>query len=389
MYFPDYNPTLHDVYLYGPSNTGLPIGLNPNCILYACRNCYSAISLRNRGFNLEVTPVPPGTPTSLLPNYYNINSPLFKSKSERSVTVAVHYMANKPSDSKGGNPSTLAKYTGFSGPNPQTSLSFWKSDLSGFTSYGPWTTTYNCVPLEDAPETVGLQVPSYFTGSPEVPGFATGATFYQIAARDYGLMDLLPTNQQMTQTPLQNIHVYSILTQYQRDNLKDYVSSNSDTTISYFVPVNDVYVWDGIDKIIPVQYIGFSYEKTKNNQEPIANSLNYVTVYVLGGKPAVGDSSSPFLYKSGNTFYEFGQAYSASEIIISGVTYGYLAGPTTSGSVYPSYQFLEKKNLNKNHYRISNDTGITLASNYLFQNVNYVLNQLLDVVQNKYNEVSG
>jgi hypothetical protein len=392
MYFPNYDPSLHDVYLYDPSNTGLPIGLNPNCILYDCRNCYSSISIRSRAFNIQIKPVPPGTPTSLLPNYYNANSPLFKSKSEKIITVALHYMANKPSDNKSGG--QLAKYTGFSGPNPITSVSFWKPDFSGFTSYGPWTSSYNCVPLEDAPETVGLQIPIYFSGSPEVPGFGLGATFYKIASTDYGFMELLDENQEMVQTKFQNIHPYSLLTDYQKNNLSDYVipSANNNTSIiTYFVPVTDVYVWDGNDKIVPVDYIEFFFDKTlpSSLQDAVEKSLTYVIAYVAGATIAVGDSSSPFIYKSGNTFYEFGQGYGTNSKTYNGITYGGIGGPVTSGSFYPSYEFLKNKNLNENHYRISNTNDVILATNGIFTNVNNLLSQIVSQAQNKYNEVSG
>lgn len=394
MYFPNYDPTLHDVYLYGPSNTGLPIGLNPNCILYDCRNCYSAISLRSRAFSVEIKPVPPGTPTSMLPNYYNIGLPLLKSKSERTVTVAIHFMANKPSDVLGGGSAQLTKYTGFSGPNPITSISFWKPDFSGFTSYGPWTSSYNCVPLEDAPETVGLQIPTYFSGSPEVPGFGSGETFYQISSADYGFMDLLNANQEMVQTPLQNIHPYSILTDYQKNNLSDYLvptTNNNTSILTYFVPVTDVYIWDGNDKIVPVDYIEFYFNKNgpASIQDSVQNSLTQVAAYVAGSTIAVGDSSSAFLYKSGNTFYEFGQGLGIYSRTYNGITYGGIVGPVTSGSFYPSYEFLKNKNLNENHYRISNTNDVILATNGIFTNVNNLLSQIVAQAQNKYNEVSG
>lgn len=395
MYFPDYNPTLHDVYLYGPSNTGTPTGLNPNCILYDCRNCYSAISIRNRAFTVLVEPVPPGTPTSMLANYYNAGAPLLVSKSDRVISVAMHYMANRPSDSQ-GTASVLAKYTGLTGPFPITSVSFWKNDFSGLTSYGPWTSCYNCVPINDAPGSTGFQIPVYFTGSPEVPGFAAGATFYQICARDYGFMDLIPGNQQMSQTPMQHIHPYAMLTESQKDNLKDFISSYnvlSSTAIDYVIPVTDVYIWDGNDKIIPAQYIQFSYyTKNLGSGEPgVVNisSLNFVWVFVAGGKGAVGDSSSQFLYKAGNTFYCFGQALSTAQSVINGITHGALIGPTTAGSFYPTYQYLENKNMNENHYRFSNNTGVTLATNTIFQNVNSLLDSILTTMQNKYNEFTG
>jgi hypothetical protein len=61
----------------------------------------------------------------------------------------------------------------------------------------------------------------------------------------------------------------------------------------------------------------------------------------------------------------------------------------TSGSFYPSYEFLKNKNLNENHYRISNTNDVILATNGIFTNVNNLLSQIVSQAQNKYNEVSG
>lgn len=396
MYFSSYNPTLHDLYLYDASNTGTPTGLNPNCILYDCSNCYSSISVRPRSFSVLVQTVPPGTPTSMLANYYNAGAPLFAVKSDKIISVALHYMANLPSDSQTGAVKVRAKYTGLSGPNAITSINFWKNDYSGLTSYGPWTSSYNCVPTQLAPESSEFQIPIYFTGSPEVPGFSTGATFYKIAANDYAFMDLLPANQQMTQTKMQHIHPYALLTEYQKNNIEEYRGSYNvltSTSITYNIPTTDVYIWDGNDKIIPVQYIQFNYY-TENptsgtNGVMEGGSLLFVWALVSTGKGGVGDSSSQFLYKSGNTFYSFGQALTTGTFTVNGATYGALGGPVTAGSFYPTYQYLENKNMNQNHYRFSNNAGLTLATNPLFQNVNSLLDNIITTMQNKYNEFTG
>ena len=73
MYFPSYNPTIHDLYLYGPSNTGNPIGLNPNCLLYDARESYKSIGVRPRSFTVQIPSLigpTAGTPLSQYANYY-------------------------------------------------------------------------------------------------------------------------------------------------------------------------------------------------------------------------------------------------------------------------------------------------------------------------------
>jgi len=393
MYYPNYNPTLHDVYLYDPSNTGLPTGLNPNCILYDCRNCYKSISVRARAFTNLIKTVPPGTPTSLLANYYNTATPLFVVESDKKVSATIHYLANKPSDSNLFD----SKYTGYSGPNPIGSINFWKNDFSGLTNYGPWTSVYNCVPYPMLGGTFFVS-PRYFSGSPEVPGFSSGATFYRIAATDHGFMDLLPQEQEMVQTTMQHIHPYAILTQQQKDDLESFITSpvydvlDSNDLIEYAVPVTDVYVWDGNDKVIPAEYIKFSFKTSPSPLDTLlyTNSLQQLSVLMENGTAiAVGDSSSQFLYKKGNTFYSFGHTTSFSTPTVDGITYAAAFGCAHAGSFLPTYVYLDDTGIDANKYRISNNSDVILATNNLFQNVNNLLDNIVSALQNKYNEFTG
>lgn len=387
MYYPNYNPTLHDVYLYDSSNTGLPIGLNPNCILYDCRNCYKSISVRARAFANLIKPVPPGTPTSLLANYYNTATPLFVVESDKKISATIHYLANKPTDSS----SAEAKYTGYSGPNPIGSINFWKNDFSGLTNYGPWTSVYNCVPYEMLGGTFFIST-RYFSGSPEVPGFSSGATFYKISAPDHGFMDLLSQEQEMVQPTMQHIHPYAILTQQQKDDLESFITapvydvSDSNDLIEYAVPVTDVYVWDGNDKIIPAEYIKFSFKTSPS----LLNTLQQLSVLIENGSViGLGDSSGQFLYKKGNTFYSFGHASSFTIPIVDGITYSAVFGSAHAGSFLPTYGYLNDTGIDANKYRISNNSDVILATNNLFQNVNNLLDNIVSALQNKYNEFTG
>ena len=70
---PDYDPITQDLYLYGSSNTGLPTGWNPNCVVYQYRDQLESRRARPRVFfNTNSNyPPPQGLTLSQRPNYYN------------------------------------------------------------------------------------------------------------------------------------------------------------------------------------------------------------------------------------------------------------------------------------------------------------------------------
>ena len=203
MFYPNYNPTLHDIYLYDGTNTGYPIGINPNSLIAGASADFAAVQIRYRQFDTEITPPPPGATVGVYPNYYNANIPMCTVISDKIIQLNSHYTANKPSDSGPygaiGNPGYFTKYTGTTTAYPYLSLNFWKPDLSGITTYGPFSGFYNFLPANLLPSGYSFANYFYFTGSPEIPGFENGSTFYQILAPDISFATLLNSNQNIAE----------------------------------------------------------------------------------------------------------------------------------------------------------------------------------------------
>jgi len=189
MYYKNYDPNIHDIYLYGPGNIGYPIGINPTSLIAGASADFASVSPRYRAFTgTGPIPIPPGTGVTGLPNYYNIkDNPLYLVFGDKTLNSNIHYTANKASDSY----IDLAKYTGTTTAYPALSLALWNKNLSGFCYFGPFTGMYNCVPLNQISGNTAYMPPVYFSGSPEIPGFQSGATFYLVLLNDTGIMDLV------------------------------------------------------------------------------------------------------------------------------------------------------------------------------------------------------
>jgi hypothetical protein len=189
MYYKNYDPNIHDIYLYGPGNIGYPIGINPTSLIAGASADFASVLPRYRAFTgTGPIPIPPGTGVTGLPNYYNIKDrPLYLVFGNKTLSSNIHYTANKASDSY----IDLAKYTGTTTAYPALSLALWNKNLSGFCYFGPFTGFYNCVPLNKISGNTAYMPPVYFSGSPEIPGFQSGATFYVVLQNDIGIMDLV------------------------------------------------------------------------------------------------------------------------------------------------------------------------------------------------------
>ena len=113
MYYKDYDPTIHDIYLYGPGNVGYPIGVNPNSLIYGASADFASVIPRYRAFTgTGPIPVPPGAGVTSLPNYYNIkDNPLFLVIGDKTLSSNLHYTANKPSDCFSAFGPAPSKYT--------------------------------------------------------------------------------------------------------------------------------------------------------------------------------------------------------------------------------------------------------------------------------------
>lgn len=88
-----YLPERDDLCLYDGSNTGIPIGWNPDNPLYPYRAQLGAIKLPYREFfNQSISyPEPPATPLSQKPNYWNSHKPHFVFVAPRLGLCSMHY----------------------------------------------------------------------------------------------------------------------------------------------------------------------------------------------------------------------------------------------------------------------------------------------------------
>jgi len=391
MYYPNYNPSVNDVYLYGPANTGLPIGLNPNCLIYGASADYRSISVRSRAFTVTGgTPIPPGTTAAYLPNYYNIGGPLFTAISTQTICSAIHFSANKSSDSTG----EYAKYTGTTTAFPTGSLSFWNNTYTGFSSYGPWTGIYNCVPLNQITGATSYSGAVYFAGSPEIPGFGSGGTYYNIFPSDIGMMDFLLPGNTLPVEPIKKVNPYYGIT-----NIINGISAYADVAdiqanggIQYAIPVEDFYFWDGNDKIIPVDYIKIKFSIATN---PLINDS--ISLYFSAPSSTVatnmvwgGDSSGQFIYYKNNKIYFIGFAStSTGPTIINGQYYAGVSGSLYCDSKLPLYNFLLQRPIDKNHYWYAHSDGATLATQIDFTRLLNLNNQVLTTLNTLYTEISN
>lgn len=379
MYNPSYNPTTDDLYIYGPGNSGPPIGLNTNCTLYPYREFYKSISIRNRSYDNLITPVPPGTPDSLLPNYYNTSNPLFSIHSPTIVAASVHYISNLASDSIDGK--TFTKYTGTTSASPINEIKFWNSNFTGTCGYGPWLSAYNCVPENQITGGTAFLIPKYFSGSPEIPGFESGATFYQILSKDHALMELNPLAPfNMPQRKMEILDIFSLITEEQRNNIFDYfqekdVFLNSKTYL-FFFPIIDCYLWDGNDKLVPLEYLSITLTMSSNSSISNTSASQASFFTPEGSKTSTGDSSSKMLCLRGETLYFLGH-------ILGGV-----AGPAYGLGTMPFHNFLQGKNIDKNHYTSTLNQGLTLATKIDFERIKTASQSLITSLTNLYNRVS-
>jgi hypothetical protein len=271
MYFKNYNPTLHDVYVYGDGNTGYPTGLNTNCLIYDARKSYQAISLRERSWTITGPSggPPEGATVGVYPNYYNIGYPLFWWVSKTMLGACTHFSSDIPCDSIAGEQSFVVKETGLTGSYDRY---YWDSDLSNKTFYSNFRGIYNASEYQPY-----VDVPRYFKGwsgtslacEEQAPGFGTGSTFYQITTTDYSFSRLPSTSSpnQYNGKVLKSISPLSILTQEQVKGITSYLISTNDTNpfelgnIVYEFPVSDVYFWGGNDTIQPVAKIRLGYRQ--------------------------------------------------------------------------------------------------------------------------------
>lgn len=371
MYYPDYNPTLHDVYLYGPGNTGYPIGLNPTCLIYGARADYNCLSVRSRSFNVpsgDISP-PPGTPDSLLPNYYNIGYFLNGIISSTVLYQCIHYTANKtsattPPEASARMPST-ANWTGTTTAYPIGSLNFWNSTRTGLCSYGPFIGTYNEVPSNQITGSTSYYYSEFVETSPEIPPpMGLGNTFYAILPPDIGFIDLRDKNigPTFSQPKMKIISVpYLYNEMLSRGKIPEIIKTDFSGNIvgeayevTAKIDTEDCFFWDGNDKVIPVKNMKYRLTEGYIHYEGYVTIGFEGTVFVW-----VGDSSGQFIFVKNNNIFFIGSAYSSTKI--NSMSYS-IDCKTYIGSRVPLYNGFYARDIDKNHFWYPHNDGITLGT---------------------------
>jgi hypothetical protein len=380
MYYKYYDPTIHDIYLYGPGNIGMPTGLNPTSLIYGASADFASILPRYRAFTgTGPVPIPPGAGVTSFPNYYNIkDNPLYVIVGNKTLVGNLHYTANKPSDCIDPFGFLPSKYTGTTTGYPALSVTTWNNNLSGFCSYGPFTGMYNCVPLNQITGSTAYAIAQYFLGSPEIPGFAAGSTQYQILTDDCGFFDLIGNGPTFSQPIAKKISASTLIQELIEQGMTaDYVIQNGDIDPFYIIiPGINLFMWDGNDKIIPITKIKFEYIFLEelyqfipiNYQAYFDTPLNEVDAYAIW----LGDSSSQVLYMKNNSLYFVGGVYSV------GTSFGespqISQGMLYCGENLPLYGFLQNRLVDKNHYSYPFHQGLTLATQSDFNTLQTRLN---------------
>jgi hypothetical protein len=378
MYFAAYNPTLHDPYLYSSGNTGFPIGLNPNCLLYDARESYKAISIRYRDFDRPslAYPLPPGTDITLYPNYYNNNEPLYFKITDEFLSCSTHftyffhwdypnnYFCTNPykiNPLQFCNSDSIPNAGGFreGGQTGINSVKFWNSGFTGFNDISGIEHMYDYVTESSD---VGLSFGIYDINQ--------GATFYRITCVDHALMKKknYSSSNNFGTGKLNVIHPLSVLSEEQIKNINDYKLSSTD---AYRVPVTDVFYWGGNDTIAPVDYISFSIPKIlkSTNLNDFLPSLKSISVEIISADIWGGDSSGLMLYKKNNKLYTLGHGLFAGTSTINGNIYGSATGPVHAGTFYPSMKyFIDIIGLTAGFY-LSNNTSKKIARTWHFDNI--------------------
>lgn len=364
MFVNEYNPTYDDIFLYDNTNTGYPIGLNSNHELYPLREYLSAVSLRPRAWtnlNPNYPSGPPvGTPLSQYPNYYNTANPLLWWIDEYNIGGCVHYMGTRPSDSF----TDFIKKTTLQDSNLKR---FWSDyNFNSTTDYGPVYNIYNCVSSGLTGATAYL-IPIYFTGSPEIPGYAIGNTYYQVLSRDFGIIEQVPPKIKRTLKTLKTISITSL-------------AELSGVSYSFGESIkltSNLYMWDGQDRIVPIELT--IHCEFPNKQ---LNELNF-TVEVSGSRVGFsynGDSSSLILFKHNNALF-----------IVSHITSGGLnpAGYSHNSYFYPINTYFLNNNILKSNWVYSSSietVGATLGG---INNITSLLQTALTTAQAKLAELGS
>lgn len=360
MFIANYNPKIDDVFLYDETNSGFPIALNPGHPLYGYKNSLMAIGARSRTYseyqkNPDFPDGPPaGTSLKQYPNYYNNNQVLCWWIGSTILGSSVHYTGTKPSDS-----SNLKGFSKKTTLQDNRTLKFWKDDT--FSELEQYTNFYNIYTHVPSNLVRTTNIDSYyFNGSAEIPGFASGATFYQISNKDYGFLNLVSgTNK--------NKNYLRTISLAELTKLKGIDIRLGSTYFLY----NDFYLWDGQDRVIPVS-VKISFDSNFSTLTVDAYSDRIQKIWD-------GDSSGLLLYGNGNELFSVGHTLSYS--ISNGVIY--VQCVVHNNEKYPVLEYSVNNKLIGSNYIVSTSAQTVGASLGGISNLNDSVAAALTTSTNK------
>jgi hypothetical protein len=396
MYFPTYDPTYHDVYLYGDGNTGFPIALNPNCLLYGASGSYRAIGLRYRDWDIQVSaiPIPPSAGITSYPNYYNNNYPIYYKINDKTLGCSIHFTWYFEFE-RGGNPDLLfpqilppippigttvtkvtESLTGYTGIG---FARYYNNNFSSFDDYYDFEHSFNY--LNTWPG--GLTLQEYVE--------IRGNTYFAIAQNDHGLINKINSSgaNGITGPYLQVMHPLSILDKETIKNILNYTSSSYGyytSPITITVPVNDVYIWGGNDTIAPAESMSFSIASLKTTTDVnLQSSVNIgwplitaIEFKVADSEFWQGDSSGLALYLKDGKLYGLMTAYSTGT--------NSLNGPILCGGQLPNFYYMTQTRGVCSNYFFSNNDSIKVATTNYFTKLIDELNNSKNILNNKVQE---
>lgn len=350
MFVNDYNPLYDDVFLYS-GFTGDPVGLNPNHPLYnSCKDYFLSYSARPRVYNV-INPnypsgPPVGVPQSQYPNYWNNQTSLGWFITSSLMQGCMHFSNSTfyPSDTPGyGDLVFRAKKSGLTAPNYYPFLSG-PTDAT-IVYYGPFYNMYNYVRSSDLYDTIGLPY-LYFTGSPEVPGSVTGATYYQVSPSDVGILEQVTPVSRTVGIPLQDISIPDLIKSLgytfeyytlnnQTPGYCGYIYSNSNYTIK-----QNIWVWDSQDRLIPAYVNIRTYGQTINDGD--------WDFTIFGPRIGYGynhDSSTTVFWYNNNKIYKLGHINNVSTFVDDGTTYNSLVGSLHTSHILPTTRYFIDQNM--------------------------------------------
>lgn len=347
MFVNDYNPLYDDVFLYS-GFTGNPVGLNPNHPLYnTCKEYFLSYSARPRVYDVINPNYPSGPPANVpqsqYPNYWNNQTALSWFISTTLMQGCIHFSnaSYYPSDSPGYNSIVFrAKKSGLTAPN-------YFPFLSGPTSasivyYGPFYNMYNYVRPSDLYDTIGLPY-LYFTGSPEVPGSVTGATYYQVSPYDIGILDQVTPVSRTVGTPVQDISIPNLI-ETLGYTFEYFTLNNQSVGYSGYVNINNytikenIWVWDSQDRLIPA-YVYLTFDNIDEGEWSFK---------IFGSRIGYGwnhDSSTTVFWYNNNKIYKLGHVNGLSTHTDEGIFYNSLFGSVHTSHIFPTNRYFIDQNM--------------------------------------------